>query len=453
MTDIRRYSLAAVILLVVLRLAIGWQLLYEGLWKFDTLRSLRPWTSSGYLKNSVGPMRNTFRNMAGDPNELDWLDYEKVSVRWKAWGGRFQKHYRLDKTQTIKLNQLLVGNTSKVGDRLVFAQELKQLPDGVKNLKEASRVSDQVIWFDSVRKRLYVNAGKTSDVQEFFKSGTGEYRGFLTPSDKAKLDALVKAPQDADAEPDPIAVDYLKAVNTVYERQKKGLGYLRKLAAAVNGDPDMHGNPAWQRVGKVEEYRQKLVEYEGNYAKADTSFEQDHLQYTWRKIQTLRAELTGPVKAMEAELKDAANKLLTVDQRSRGPVGEPLTVLKFADTMTIIGLTALGCMLITGLFTRFAAAAAAFMLFNFYMAMPPFPGVPELPGPEHSFVVNKNLIEVFALLAIAALPTGIWFGLDGVLSTFFSKWRADKKISPSLRSTVATGEEPDEAPEVVPVTT
>ncbi len=450
MTDIRRYPLAAVILLVVLRLAIGWQLLYEGLWKFDTLRSPRPWTSGGYLKNSVGPMRNTFRNMAGDPDELGWLDYEKVSARWNAWAGRFQRHYRLDKAQTTKLNQLLEGNTSKVGDRLVFAQELKELPEGVKDLKEASRVSDQVIWFDSVRKRLYVNAGKTSDVQEFFKSGTGEYRGFLTPSDKAKLDALIKAPEDADAALDRRSADYLKAVKTIFERQKKGLGYLRKLAAAVNGDPDMHGNAAWQRVGKVDEYRQKLVEYEENYAKADTAFEQDHLQYTWGKIQTLRAELTGPVKAMEAELKDAASKLLTVDQRSHGPVGEPLTVLKFADTMTIIGLTALGCMLITGMFTRFAAAAAAFMLFNFYMAMPPLPGVPELPGPEHSFIVNKNLIEVFALLAIAALPTGMWFGLDGVLSTFFSKWKADNKINPSLRSTVATG---DEAPEVASATT
>jgi hypothetical protein len=26
--------------------------------------------------------------------------------------------------------------------------------------------------------------------------------------------------------------------------------------------------------------------------------------------------------------------------------------------------------------------------------------------------VNKNLIEIIALLAIAALPTGYWFGID-----------------------------------------
>ena len=49
MTDTRRYSLAAIVLLVVLRLGIGWQLLYEGLWKVDTLDSPRPWSAAGYL--------------------------------------------------------------------------------------------------------------------------------------------------------------------------------------------------------------------------------------------------------------------------------------------------------------------------------------------------------------------------------------------------------------------
>ena len=58
------------------------------------------------------------------------------------------------------------------------------------------------------------------------------------------------------------------------------------------------------------------------------------------------------------------------------------------------------------------------MIFGFYLAMPPLPGVPEAPGPEHSFIVNKNLIEVMALLALACIPSGMWFGLDSVLATF-----------------------------------
>ena len=43
----------------------------------------------------------------------------------------------------------------------------------------------------------------------------------------------------------------------------------------------------------------------------------------------------------------------------------------------------------------------------------PFPGIPDPPGTtEHSLIVNKNLIEVLALLAIAFMPTGQWFGVD-----------------------------------------
>ena len=48
--------------------------------------------------------------------------------------------------------------------------------------------------------------------------------------------------------------------------------------------------------------------------------------------------------------------------------------------------------------------------------MPPFPGLPEAPGPDHSFIVNKNIIMAIALLAIALMPTGQWFGVDSLLS-------------------------------------
>ena len=40
--------------------------------------------------------------------------------------------------------------------------------------------------------------------------------------------------------------------------------------------------------------------------------------------------------------------------------------------------------------------------------------------------MNKNLIEVFALLALASVPTGYWFGLDKLVAGFFSKRRRRK---------------------------
>lgn len=422
MTDIRRYSLAAVVLLVVLRLAIGWQLLYEGLWKIDTLKSPRPWTSGGYLKNSVGPMRHTFRNMAGDPDELGWLDYDIVAARWQGWAERFRKHYDLNEKQAESFRRLMEGSWGQVDGTRVYAAELLTLPDGVTaeslliKHRDPQKKLHNIVWYDAGGKRLLINAEQQ-----------------LTPRDKAKLLSQSDDPK------------FQKAVNDVDTRQRRGMGYPMKLAGALKGDPELLGNADWQRLGKLDQYEQELKKYEKLYAKATTPFEWDHLKYTWGKIQDLRSELTGPIKAMETELMDKATALLTIEQQTRGPVPEPWTLLRFADTMTILGLTALGSMLMLGLFTRFAAVAAAFMLFNFYLAMPPLPGVPELPGPEHSFIVNKNLIEVFALLAIASLPTGMWFGLDRILDVFFSNWRADRKVGLSMKSTVASGDEPEVA--------
>ena len=31
-------------------MAIGWQFLYEGLWKLNTLSTAKPWSSAGYLR-------------------------------------------------------------------------------------------------------------------------------------------------------------------------------------------------------------------------------------------------------------------------------------------------------------------------------------------------------------------------------------------------------------------
>ncbi len=397
MSDFRRFPLAAVVLLVVLRLAIGWHLLYEGLWKIDTLSSPSPWTSAGYLKNSVGPMRGTFREIAGDPDDLGWLDYDTVSARWDDWTARFASHYQLSDSQVASLQRLVDGNTRKVGDRNTFSEKLDKLV-------EKLNVSDRVVWYDEKEGRLYVDA----DI-------------FLRPEEKLRLERLVETRTDDDAKA------FLQALDRLYDQQKRGMGYRRKLKGALEGNPELVGSEEWQRLGKRTQYKEMLAAYERERANAKTSFQWDHLDHTWQEIQSLRAELTAPIKGMEAELKEKAQEILTTEQLAMGPVPEPWTPLRITDTLTIAGLTVLGSLLILGLFTRFAAVAAAFMLFNFYMAMPPWPGVPEIPGPEHSFIVNKNLIEVFALLGLAALPTGKWFGLDRIVRCCGTKARGTTK--------------------------
>lgn len=121
------------------------------------------------------------------------------------------------------------------------------------------------------------------------------------------------------------------------------------------------------------------------------------------------------------ELKEDAMKLLSREQLARGPMPRENTPLNRASDMAMWGLLILGPLLLLGLCTRLAAVGGAVMLLSFYLVVPPWPGVPQPPGPEHSFIVNKNLIEVIALLAIAFMPTGSWFGLDGVFRWLFRR--------------------------------
>ncbi len=82
-------------------------------------------------------------------------------------------------------------------------------------------------------------------------------------------------------------------------------------------------------------------------------------------------------------------------------------------------MTVFGGLLILGLFTRLASLGAAGLILLFYLAMPPC-RVFRKPWTEHSFIVNKNLIEVIALLALAVLPSGRWLGLMPGFIAFYS---------------------------------
>ena len=395
MVDIRRYSLAAVILLVVLRVGIGWQLLYEGMWKIDTLSTQSPWSSDGYLKSAQGPFRGLFRAMAGDPDDKSWLNPDAVAARWDKFNQRFSSHYKLSDGQKSQLTKLIDGASSY--DALL---DLQKLPDGV---DFAALKLDKTISFDAAATRLKID---------------GQRR--MTASEKASLEAQI-----ADRTGDDYDL-YRKALDEAFTRASR-LSYKERMRAHLVGDPDNAGLVDG-RISQIELYNEMVKRYEDRLASAKLTFEQDHLNRIWSDARAKARDLAGPVIAMDEELQEEALKIPEVSQLARGPLSPPLSPVRVVDLLTIASLAGLGILLIVGLFSRFAAFSAAFMVFGFYLAMPPLPGVPDAPGPEHSFIVNKNLIEVFALLALAAVPTGYWFGLDKLVAGFCYKRKTAKDV-------------------------
>lgn len=464
MTDLKRISFVAILLLVLLRLAIGWQFLYEGLWKFQTLQTSNPWTARGYLVNAEGPFRDHFRSMVGDfpegndPDDLLWLDYDTVNSAWDRWALRFTQHYAIDDAQKEQLRRLLDGPKQ-------WTFPVKELPETVRGKLETLRQFREQIAKNPQAARgvdladlryeggqLILNGAtplKPDEVQQMFKwvnavltdrVEAGQIKQTLARADEDGNPLLDDNGEPIRLEPGPER-DFATAVVALDRFSKSGLGYRARLRASLRGDPGRTGvhKHAGQpgtvmgpperrrdvyiellRYGEIMEYKDELAEYERLHAQATMPYEFEHLARLKIKLAGLRAKVVGPVKTLDADFKEAAKQLLTPAQIARGPLPLEDTPLLKASRQAMWGLLVLGALLIVGFCTRLAALGGAAMLTMFYLVVPPWPGVPEPPGsPEHALIVNKNLIEAIALLAIAALPTGSWFGLDGVVRWLF----------------------------------
>jgi len=152
----------------------------------------------------------------------------------------------------------------------------------------------------------------------------------------------------------------------------------------------------------------------------------------------LRADLSADLKDQTAQMKTSLREVLTADQKTqpalpedfgvaeidRGkPLPEPVPAvstwnrLQWADATIKYGLVAVGLCLLFGLFTRLACVLGAAFIAAFTIAIPPLLGlVPDNPKAEGlELFINKNVIEVLALLALATTASGKWVGLDGLV--------------------------------------
>jgi uncharacterized membrane protein YphA (DoxX/SURF4 family) len=103
------------------------------------------------------------------------------------------------------------------------------------------------------------------------------------------------------------------------------------------------------------------------------------------------------------------------------------------DNANAYGLTLIGLALILGLFTRLACWGGVALLLMYYIAYPPFGGFSYGSPSEGSYlIVNKNMIELFALVMLALTEAGRYYGLDSL--------RKKKKSDPTWKKEIV--EEP-----------
>jgi thiosulfate dehydrogenase [quinone] large subunit len=90
-------------------------------------------------------------------------------------------------------------------------------------------------------------------------------------------------------------------------------------------------------------------------------------------------------------------------------------LISVVDTLNVAALVAVGLALVIGLKTQWAAIVGMGLLLLYYLAHPPFPGLPQGPAEGSYWIVNKNLIEASALLVLYLFPTETSFGIARLL--------------------------------------
>lgn len=97
-------------------------------------------------------------------------------------------------------------------------------------------------------------------------------------------------------------------------------------------------------------------------------------------------------------------------------------VLNIVNIANIWGLMLIGLGLILGCFTRLASLAGIFLILLYYVCNPLFVGYYySIPMEGNYLIVNKNLVELAALVVIAVTFSGRYLGFDRILHKLFRK--------------------------------
>jgi uncharacterized membrane protein YphA (DoxX/SURF4 family) len=213
------------VFLVLLRVAIGWHCLVEGL---DKLQN-PAWSSEAYLRESVGPLAGTFRELAGD-RLLDKLVVAHkdqlpaaLAVDYDAFTEAFIAHHGLDSTQSERAREMARQGKSKALTWLNSGTEtVEKIAPYPPALNVEMTMAERLTEYGRLQKKV-VDAEQflptdDKDLQKRFtaaKADAGKWRAGLAASYNAQFTAFKKSLQDvltpeqkkdATSVPEPIAL-------------------------------------------------------------------------------------------------------------------------------------------------------------------------------------------------------------------------------------------------------
>jgi uncharacterized membrane protein YphA (DoxX/SURF4 family) len=130
----------AALFIVLLRVAIGWHFLHEGLEKVkSTEGGKEPFSAEIYLRNANGPFAPYFRHMIPDVDSLAQLDPDHLKAEWTAEVSRISSHFGFDADQQKRAQTILDQNLQEATywfNDPANAEKLKKYEHDVRQMEQ-----------------------------------------------------------------------------------------------------------------------------------------------------------------------------------------------------------------------------------------------------------------------------------------------------------------------------
>jgi uncharacterized membrane protein YphA (DoxX/SURF4 family) len=347
-------------LTIALRLAIGWHFLYEGVYKLHLDDAWQqPATARYYVAGSVRRMQ---ADTAPDP-----------MLRWSNDVARYFK-----------------DRGTPLGD----AQKIE-----LARLRQTTAPQD-VDWIRVHDEILAPGPGQSGpegfSAEPFLRNSWGPfrplYRALIADTDGLERLTAAYVARSLDQRYTQLVAHYhldsAQQARLAAERDA-----LKQEAAWMFSQPDLRA--------RLADYRVMLASVRQAERTAWTPYARERAQALRARADSTCAALLTYATEPADELVLRAGQFATVEQLKAGPPPTRASATRWVDLLIPWTLVLLGVWLMSGIGTLPAAIGAACLLASFYFAMPPWPGLPVPPGDSHFLIVDRNLIELLAVLAVA----------------------------------------------------
>lgn|GEM_PF-701585 len=426
-----RISIFAVAALVLLRIAIGWHFFYEGSWKYHHAS----FTAEPFLKQSRGPFASWYRNLIPDYYGYERLNVERMTARWSELKNDFVARYNFSDAQKQAADAALERRKKQLSELLSGDEAVSKYLNGLKEWREKDTLAvtqeipyqRQRQWdkWQELQREIAPVLSEASKIDEGFED---DLNHLLTQQQKEGLVASALGFRPSGVAWGVAAAAWLVVSFVLFylacwvNRQSppgfgKSLGLVlgaNAVSLAITAGLAGLAAAVFSRANTLDQWDVRsalallaLVVNFGLFVCLGGRLYE-------RKIPTERgpriAFTQGGLQLILALVAFAALWFKLV-----GAHPHSWTRLEVLEALTTYGLMTIGLCLMLGLFTRLAAlAGAGFLLSAVILAQVAWPGYfPQLPpSAGHSLIINKEVIEMLALIALAGTAVGRWGGLD-----------------------------------------